>query len=564
MLAGATGIDLALLVVAADDGVMPQTTEHLEILDLLGVNPGLVAVTKIDLVEDDLRLLVRQEVENLLHGTALDGSDIVEVSSVTGEGIDRLHGTLEALIAAAESRRPLDLPFRMPIDRVFTQQGFGCVVTGSVIAGTAPAGATLEVVPGNIEVRLRGIQVHGQPMPAATAGQRTALNLSGVKADQVSRGCVLSIPGHVLETQLVDADLRLLKSAQHPLKHNDRVRLHVGTAEVMARISVLEGNQVGPGERSFVQFKLEQAVAVQRGDRYVIRSYSPMRTIGGGTILRRMARPLKRNRPGIMAGLTALSSGDPKRIIEQTIRDAKPFALTPQPLSDVAALPLKQVDQLVRQLVDNGTAVVGRGNTLAHQAQLRETHDRILRSLKRLHEKKRLAVGMVPAQLMSRARVEMPTEVFEGLVNKMAAEGVIKIVNGLIAAADSEPRLSAEEQSAADTIESVLRSAEFSPPLIADVLRQSGLEVTRADALLETMVHSGRAIRLTEQLCYDPGVLDKAQGKVVQMLQAKGEIGVGDLKGLLGVSRKFAIPLLEYLDRIGVTQRVGDKRKLKP
>ncbi|NOZ24143.1 MAG: selenocysteine-specific translation elongation factor [Planctomycetes bacterium] len=562
MLAGATGIDLALLVVAADDGVMPQTTEHLEVLDLLAIKPGLVVVTKIDLVEDDLRTLVRQEVENLLHGTTLEGSEIAEVSSATGEGIDDLRTKLQNMIAAAESRRPLDLPFRMPIDRVFSQPGFGCVVTGSVATGTVPSGATLEIVPGNIEVRLRGIQVHGQVVEVARAGQRTALNLNGVKADQVARGHVLSIPGHLVESELLDVQLRLLKSARRPLRHNDRVRLHTGTTEVMARVSLLAGNQLKPGETAFAQLKSEQPVVAQRRDRYVIRSYSPMRTIGGGIVLRRNARRLKRNRPGVIAALRELSTNNAERIVVQTIRDTKPFTLTPDAVAHIAELPLGQVERTTRELCAAGQVIIERGNALAHEAQMGETNDRILRVLRQFHKRNRLAAGMVPAQLVSRARVEMPPDVFAAIIDRMKSEGKIKVVDGLIAATDFAPRLSPEEKTAAKAIKEILRSAGPSPPLVQDVLRQTGLDPMRAAQLLETMVHTGQVVRLSEHLCYDPVVLDGMKAKTVDLLQEAGQIGVGDLKNLLGVSRKFAIPILEYLDRIGVTERIGDKRKL--
>ncbi|MEW6356911.1 MAG: selenocysteine-specific translation elongation factor [Planctomycetota bacterium] len=563
MLAGATGIDLALLVVAADDGVMPQTTEHLEILDLLGVKPGLVVITKIDLVDDDIRKLVRQEVENLLLDTCLAGSPMVEVSSVTGEGIDTLKDTVAALVATIQSRRPLTLPFRMPIDRVFSQQGFGCVVTGSVAAGTIEQGAMLEIIPGSIEARLRGIQVHGQEMPTATAGQRTALNLSGVKAEQISRGLVLSVPGHLVETELVDARLRFLKTAVHPLKHNDRIRFHAGTIEAIARVSILEGNQIKPGQTGFVQFKLETPVAVQRDDRYVIRSYSPMQTIGGGIILRRRAERLKRNRAGVIAALEQLCSDAPEAVIQQTILDAKPFSLTSDAVAHIAEIPAEQVEQITHKLSGVGSIVIERGGVMAHAAQLTETKDRILRALREFHEHNRLAVGMVPAQLMSRARVEMPLEAFTGIIGKMTAQGDVKIVGSLIAASDFGPRLSPEEKSAAAKIQTILRSAGSSPPLIQDVLTETDLGTSRAVPVLEGLIHSCQVVRLTEQICYDASVMLEIKKKVTDFLRAHGEIQVGDLKGLIGVSRKFAIPILEHLDKIGLTERVGDKRRLK-
>jgi len=558
MLAGATGIDLALLVVAADDGVMPQTVEHLEILDLLGVNRGIVAITKIDLADDEMRSVVREEVENLIRGTALDGAEIVEVSAETGEGLDDLKDRIGRMVAGAESRRPLDLPFRMPIDRVFAQEGFGCVVTGSVIAGSVERGATLEIFPRGIEVRVRGIQVHGEDAEQAAAGQRTGINLSGVKADELARGDVLSEPGHLVAADLVDVHLQLLDTAGG-LKHNARVRLHVGTSEIMARVSLLAGSRLKSGESGFAQLKLEHPASVQRGDRYVIRSYSPMRTIGGGRVLRRKARRLRRNRPEVIEALERLNSDSPEAVVEQTILDAPPFTLTARSIAHEAELSAAEVENALRALRDGGKVALEK-ELLGHESQVAGIRQEIINILSDFHEEDRISVGIVPAQLMSRLRTGIPRDTFLLLMKAMTHDGLVKEVNGLYALAGFEPRLSAEERAAAEKLEAVFESAGLSPPSLAEAIEQAGGRAVKADQVLQMLIQSRRLTRISESLCFHVSAIEGMKAKVLDALEEKGSISVAELKGLLGVSRKYAIPLAEHLDKIGVTQRVGDVR----
>jgi len=563
MLAGATGVDLALLVVAADDGVMPQTVEHFEILNLLGVDRGIVALTKIDLVDEELCALARDDVRALLQGTALEGAEIVDVSSVTGEGVEDLREKIGRLIEGAEVRRPGDLPFRMPIDRVFSQQGFGCIVTGSVIAGSAPKGATLTIVPGGAEVRIRGIQVHGEDSEQAAAGQRTALNLSGVKADGVERGYVLSEIGHLVLSELVDVDLRLLKTARGKLKHNTRVRFHVGTTEVMARVSVLQDDALAPGADGFAQLRLERPVPVQRGDRYVIRSYSPVRTIGGGRILRRQARRLKRNRAGVLRALERLAGNDAEVVVEQAIRDAGPFACTPEDMAHVTEMPIEIVCAAVDSLQEQGKILVGAGRLLSHAEELTAASERILATLKRSHDTNRLDTGMIPAQLISRARVSMPKEAVERVLAQMKEAQSIKEVDGLISLAGFEPRLRPEERAAAEKLERVFAEGGVTPPLVKEALASTAGDSGRGEELLDMLIHAGKIVRLPEGLCFHAEAIARIKEQVTAFLRTNERMGMGDLKDLLGISRKFAIPIAEHLDKIGVTQRVGDARVLR-
>ncbi len=541
MLAGVGGIDLAMLVVAADEGVMPQTREHLAICSLLHIKGGLVVLTKTDLVDPDWLELVRDDVGTLVRATFLAGAPILAVSAKTGDGLAELRAALRRLAEAVEPRSLDQLP-RLPIDRVFTVRGFGTVVTGTLRGGRLAVDDRVQVYPGGVETKIRGLQTHGHPVTEAFAGQRTAVNLQGVERAAVERGDVVGLAGTLVPTVLVDGTLELLGDAPRAIKSRTRVRFHVGTREIMARVLLLDTAELEPGQTAFARFRLEAPLVALPGDRFVVRSYSPVVTIGGGTILDVNPPRFKRKAPALAAHLGLLQTGSPAEVVEEHVRHVGAAGTRLATLLGRVPFGPEQLRGVLDHLVAQGRVLVVEREWF--------------------HRANPLKPGMSREELRVRAG-GADERVFAALVAGLLSEGVVATDRDKIRLAAHQVRLTPEQQRIVDRVEQEFVKAEASPPSPEEALGHAGVSGGDEHELFQFLVEGKRLVRVKESLYFHAAALDAIQDKVVALLRERKEIGPGDIKDLLGISRKYAIPLLEYLDARRVTVRMGEKRVLR-
>ena len=561
MLAGVGGIDLAMLVIAADEGVMPQTREHLAICSLLKIKAGLIALTKADLVEADWLELVREDVAGAVRGTFLEGAPIVPVSSKTGQGLDELRVALRALAAAVPQRGTDELP-RLPIDRVFTVKGFGTVVTGTLTAGSLGTDDRVEVYPKRAEAKIRGLQAHGHPVASARAGQRTAINLQGLERAAIARGDVVGRPGTLVASTLVDGTLELLADAPRAVKTRTRVRFHVGTSEIMARALLLDRPELVPGDTAFARFRLEAPLVARPGDRFVVRSYSPIVTIGGGTLLDVDPPRFKRKGPALITHLEVLQTGSPEVVLEEHIRHVGSGGVRLTTLSGRVPFGPERLRVLLGTLQAHGRAVSIDRDWFIHPDSFARLRELVVDELSAFHRAHPLKPGMSREELRGRAG-GADERVFAFLMSALDAEGVVKTERDKARLASHEVRLSPEQQRVVDTLESEFSRAEAAPPSPEEALGRAGVGGDEEHELFQVLVQSGKLVRVKESLFFHSRALDSIQTKLVALLRERKEIGPSDIKDLLGISRKYAIPLLEFFDQRRVTARVGERRILR-
>lgn len=548
MLAGVGGIDLVLFVIAADESIKPQTREHFDICKLLRIPRGIVVLTKADLVDADLLELVRLEVDEFVAGSFLEGAPVVAVSAVTGQGIEELKQTLRDAAASIPvkdaSRRT-----RLPVDRSFSMRGFGTVVTGTLYAGTMQVEQELEVHPGGRRVRVRGLQVHGAAVKKAAAGQRTAVNLAGAEPSEIARGMVLTEPGLFQATQAIDIALELLPSAPVPLKHQSPVHFHAGSAEVEAEVRLLEGMKaVQPGARSYVRLLLREPVLLLPGDRFIVRMFSPVVTIGGGTVLE-IAPPARMKRAEAAARLQTIEKGTAADRLALYVRESSYGVSVPEVVARTGWLS-SEVEAAGRELLYFAAAqrYVDRAWANAKVARFREV-------LKEFHRRNPLLPGMPKEELRSRELAGAPPALLDalvGLVRDVMAEGEV------VRLASHKVTFQEDESAALAKIEGAFAEGGLAVPSTAEVLAKSGVEAARAKALLVILLKQQKLVKAGDDLVFHPTAI----AKLKELLAPKKgqKFSVPEFKDWTGVSRKYAIPLLEFLDKERVTRREGDSR----
>lgn len=569
MLAGAHGIDLVILVVAADEGLMPQTREHFEICRLLEIKSGLVVINKVDLVDEEFLELVEAEVAEFVGGSFLAGAPVIRVSSRTGQGIDQLKQTLNRLASRVALRDEAAVA-RLPIDRVFTIKGFGTVVTGTLIAGRVRVGDELELLPSaDRRARVRNLQVHGQPTQQAQAGERTAVNLQGVDLDEIDRGQVLAPAGRLRAGSIIDVRFQLLSSAGRPLRSRARVHLHLGTAEALARVVLLGQSELQPGGECFAQLRLETPLLALPGDHYIVRGHSPIVTIGGGTIID--AWPLKhraRDHERVLTALRRLAAADPTERIALLVEMAGPAGLTQAELAVRSGAPDSAIQAAAEALTRSRRLVAA-----ATQPWLliaREAFDDLARSvralLKAFHQRAPLEVGLGREEVRERLFSEIPTGIFRAVINQLIERNEVAAEKDLLRLATHRIALSAEEEATRDRLASLFAEAGLQPlPLDEAVARagaQAGIDPARAQRFAQMLINSGELVRVAE-LVFHRRALEGLRELLQRHKEAHGpRLDVAVFKDLTGVSRKYAIPLLEYLDRQRITRRHGEVREI--
>jgi selenocysteine-specific elongation factor len=564
MVAGATGLDLVALVIAADEGIMPQTREHLDICRLLRVKKGLVALTKIDLVEKDWLDLVREEVREFVKGTFLEGAAVLPLSSLTGEGIPALLAEIERLALEVEERSPEGL-LRMPIDRVFTMKGFGTVVTGTIVAGKVSVADTLEVLPKGHEAKVRGIQAHGKPVESATAGLRTGINLQGLEKTVIDRGDVLVQSQTLKPTLLVDGVFQLLPGASKPLKSRTRVRLHVGTAEVLGRVVLLDRAEILPGQEAYLQIRVEQPVVALPGDRFVLRSYSPLFTIGGGEILDAFPARRKRLGPEAREELAILERGSPEDKLALRLFNAGPAGLSFAEMLMRTNLAPSKLKPVAGNLSSTGRIL------LYDPERQRYIHSGVAADLKRFaveflrefHRQNPLQAGAAKEELKSKLPPQVDLRLFNYLLSALVSEKKIAAEKESLRLASHKISLKEGEQELHRKMTALYRRGGLQPPTVKEVAAELGLSENELKPVLQLLTQEGALIKVKEDLYFPRPALEELERKTAAFLQQNKELTPVQFKEISQVSRKFAIPLLEYFDGKKLTMRVGDKRILR-
>ncbi len=562
MVAGAAGIDLVALVIAADEGVMPQTREHLDICTLLGVKEGLVVLTKVDMVDQEWLELVTEDVREYLAGSFLDQAPLVPVSGVTGQGIPELIHTLDQMASRLEER-PASGPFRLPVDRVFTMKGFGTVITGTAIGGQISVGQEVMIYPQGLASRVRGLQVHNQETESARRGQRTAVNFQGLEKENISRGDVVAEP-HSLQSSLwLDIEARALPDLTRPIRHRAPIRFHTGTAEVMGRVHLLDREELKPGEEAFCQVRLEQPLAVMAGDRYVMRSYSPVTTIAGGIIVHPHPGRHKRNRPEIIAELETLRQGGPEERILVHARLAGVQGLKANDLVRLVNLDRRELDKLLQQMLSRRELVrfdKEAGRLVAGQV-LAGLEQRAKSLLESFHQQHPLKPGMPREELKQRLDRDLDPRLFNHLLGKLLNQKEVVAEKDILRLAGHKVRLAADEAALRAKLEKAYAQGWLTPPNLKDVLQ--GVDPKQGQQVVAVLVNEGVLVKVKNQLYYHAAALDEIRSRLVDYLQKHERMGAGQFKELTGLSRKYVIPLLEYFDSQQLTMRVGDERILR-
>lgn len=570
MLAGATGIDLAMLVVAADDSVMPQTREHFEILRLLRLRHGLIVLTKTDLVDATSREVVELEVRELVKGSFLETAPLVPTSAHTGQGIAELKAVLRSVCATHFEADPRlaarDHCFRMSIDRSFVVQGHGTVVTGSVTSGSIRVSEELDWLPRNERVRVRSLQNHGQPTNEVHRGMRAAINLAGVHHENVHRGQELGTPGYLVPARVLTVWLHCLPDARRPIKHRLPVRFHIGTAEVMATVSLLDTDRIAPGGGAMAQLFLEEPAMAVWGHPFIVRESSGLHTLGGGQVLQPVARKLRRRQPDMLARLSRLHTGEPAERASIVAWQAGLGGVTPLDLARGAGIALGEAVVILRQLLDRGELVeVGAalsGEALVHLDVVKDLEERILATLRRLHAQAPFAPAHDRQKVQASLSYLGNDDLIDFIIGRLLRQKRLTGDAQRLALADFRPKLSVNLLKLKERVVAAYQEAGLRPPRAASFAPHAGGNAANLHELFELCVAEGALVYLDEDFYLHRDAAAAVRELVTPKLSADKGLTVADIRDLLGTGRKQAMLVCQYLDRTGITRREGDLRFL--
>ncbi|MGD9228396.1 MAG: selenocysteine-specific translation elongation factor [Desulfobacterales bacterium] len=564
MVAGATGIDIVVMVIAADEGVMPQTREHMEICTLLDVQYGLVAVTKIDMVDEEWLELALEDIRDFVKGTFLEDAPIAPVSSETDQGIPEFIQALDKLAAKIPERPPTDL-FRLPIDRVFTMKGFGTVITGTLISGRVQVGDTIMIYPSEITSKVRGIQIHNQSANEARAGMRTAINFQGLEKAAINRGEVLSKQGALLASYMVDVSLRYLASNKKPLKNRTRVRFHTGTSEVLGNVILLDRDELSPGDDSVAQLRLDSPVSLVKDDRFVIRSYSPIYTIGGGEVLNPIPIKHKRLKPETVKGLKELGNQEPEVIIGFHTEASGYQGVSFSHLKIMTNLADKQLENALQGLLSKKILIqVDKENRIyIHHSGFEKLKNDTQSQLADFHSANPLKPGMSKEELKTKFPPYLTAKLFNLTLTQMIKENEIVQEENMVRLASHAVSLGGKQADVRDKILDTYQKSGLQPPYFKELAKSLDADLKRARDVLIHLVDEGSIVKVKEDLYFHEEAISALKNKLVGFLETQGEITTPQFKEMTGVSRKYVIPLAEYFDSTNVTLRVGDVRKLR-
>ena len=565
MLAGISGIDLLLMVVAGDESIKPQTREHFDICRLLRVPEGVLVITKTDLAEPDLLDLVKLEVREFVQGSFLESAPLVAVDSRTGRGYDALRGAI-AEAATRVRQRPVDGLLRLPVDRSFSIKGFGSVVTGTLIAGTLRVGEEVAILPAGRTARVRGLEVFKQATEVALPGQRTAVNLQGVEAGTIQRGDLLTAAGVLEPVRMLDVSLSLLEDSPSALKDLSRVRFHHGTVEAMARVKLLEGGSVPPGSKGFAQLRLERPVAALPGDPFIIRRYSPPLTIGGGRILHNNPRKLRRSAPGAIGRFERLADPDPDTRLRVLIEEGGEKGIDVGTLRARTGLDPRDMERILAGSVRAGDVVALPTTPRRYIAgpEYTDLSARVTGALKAFHRSEPLQGGPSREEIRTRIFSASHQEVFRCLIADLAKRKTIRVDRDRIALAGHRIEITDEESSLMEEIESRFAQAGTNPPELQSVVGSLGGDARRAEKLFRLLLNRGKLVRIQDGRVFHSRAIEDLKHRLWELRDRSPVLEISEFKDLSGTSRKNAIPLLEHFDQIRVTRREGNHRVILP
>jgi len=569
MVAGAAGMDLVAFIIAADEGIMPQTVEHFEICRLLGVRDGLIILTKKDMVEEEWLEMVAEEVREFFQDSFLAQAPLLSVSSVTGEGLDQVVEALDEKVRNMDFQEEFG-PFRLAVDRVFSMKGFGTVITGTSLSGRVSTGEELMFYPGGLTARIRGIQVHGREVETVEAGHRTAINLQGIEKEDIHRGDMAATPGSMMPSIRLDARLHHLASAGRDLKNRAPVRVHLGTREILGRVILMDRDTVPPGQDADIQLLLQEPVAAWPGDRYVIRSYSPISTIGGGTIVNnappKRKRTLERDRARNREIFRLYRQGSPEEKLLFFLEEAGYRGIGEGELATRIGVFGKKLKKLLQQPVSSGriTVIDSETRRMVAGTVLERLTGTICDTLESFHRENPLKTGVAKEELRSSLRAAVDQKLFNYALNQLLRKGLLEQDGSEVRLAGHKVRLQVDEKAMQTKISSLYREAGLRPPNTKDVLVRFGeFPPEQIRQVIDLLIQKGELVKVNESLTFDARALERLKDEVEQFIRREGEIDAPRFKELTGLTRKFSIPLLEYFDKIKLTIRIGDKRVLR-
>ncbi|NLW45352.1 MAG: selenocysteine-specific translation elongation factor [Syntrophomonadaceae bacterium] len=562
MLAGAFGMDLVLLVVAADEGIMPQTREHMDIIRLLGINQGIVVITKKDLVDEEWLMMVEDDVKEYLADTELKEWPIIAVSSTTGEGIPELLKLIEEHSARVQEKSALG-PVRLPIDRVFTMTGFGTVVTGTLWSGRIRLNDSLEILPQGIPVRVRTLHVHNQKVEEALAGQRVAVNLQGVDTSNIHRGDVLAAPGFLRPTYRISGNLRLLKSSPRPLKNWARVRFHLGTDECLGRVVLLDHDELQPGEHGYVQIVMEEPVVCARGDRFVIRFYSPVTTIGGGVVIDPHPSKQKRFNEAVLEEMAVKEGGLPEEVVLQELNKHPERIISVEDLAAAIGYDPVETRDILNMLREQGLIEhlkVENQDFYLSNLGIHHSIRTINSMLEDWHKKYPLRPGFPREELRSRYFKQYPVKVFNALISLLEAKGVLSADSKHVRLPGAPTTPDQDAKKAIEKVMEMLNKNPLAPPGLKEILEEIADSPHDSAEIIAYLEESGQIVKVAEGVYYSRLGVDLAWSRLNEHFDQKKELSLAEARDIWETSRKFTLPLLEYFDRIKYTKRIGDNR----
>jgi selenocysteine-specific elongation factor len=564
MVAGATGIDMVVMVIAADEGVMPQTREHMEICTLLDIRHGLVALTKVDMVEEEWLELVIEDVKDFTRGTFLDDAPMLPVSSVTGQGLDDFIAALDNVSKKITKKKTTSL-FRLPVDRVFSMKGFGTVITGTLVSGKVNVGETVQLFPSKITSKVRGLQVHNESVKTATAGLRTAINFQGLEKEAVSRGDILARPDTLKPSYLVDLFTHYLPNNKKALKNRTQVRFHTGSSEILGHLVLLDRKELLPGDSTITQIRLNAPVSLVKDDRFVLRSYSPIRTIGGGAVLNPIALKHKRFKTEIMKGLTHLVTASVQEIISYHLFQSKYKGAPFSDLLLMTSLSEKQLGIHIQNLLSGKIAILvdKEQRIFLHGENFKKYKTKIKIFINDYHKQYPLKGGMPKEELKSKFPKVLEGKLFTLALNQLIKEKAVIAVEDMVRLFDHKVALAIDQEDLRNEIERIYRKSRLKPPYFKEVVRELNVSLESAKQVLQLLVETATLIKVKEDLYYHTENLEKLKTKLVDFLLQNREISTPRFKDMTGASRKYVIPLIEFFDASNVTIRVGDTRQLR-
>ncbi len=566
MVAGASGIDLVAMTIAADEGVMPQTREHMEICSLMGIKHGFIAMTKIDLVDEELMELAIEDIKGFTNGTFLQDAPIVPLSSTTGEGLDLFRTTLDK-ICNDIPERPYSQIFRLPVDRVFSMKGFGTVITGTLASGKISVGENIMIFPSLITSKVRGIQVHGQSVESVSAGTRTAINFQGLDKELVNRGDILSTPNTLRPSYMVDAYLHYLLSNSKSAKARTRVRFHSGTSEIMGNVILLDREELMPGETAPVQIRLETPVCCMNGDRFVIRSYSPVKTVGGGYILNPVPKKHRLFNQEIIQGLNALVGNDPEQSISFFINQGGASGISFDDLRIMTSIVDKRLDSILQKMLASRQIIqTDRDKRIfVHANVVDKLSKEIVIKLQQYHRENPLKENMSKEELKSKFRAfkDKESKLFPIVVARLVKDGAIVQEANSIRLAAHKVALKIDLQTVKKNIAKVYEETALTPPFFRDVCAELQVDQKTGRDVLQMLIDEKQVIKTKDDLYFSCKAVIDLEKQLIEFLNRTGEITTPQFKDMTGISRKYLIPLIEYFDSVNLTIRVGDTRQLR-